>query len=232
MAETSDHPVRRVWVTRAEPRASRTAERLQTLGFEPVVAPLLEIRFLTPVVDLADIAALAFTSINGVAAFSRLSGERAFPVFTVGDATARAARDAGFSQVQSASGDLCALSALIRDAGPSGPVLHPVAREPAGDLSTLVGRSITIRPFVVYETIETARATPQAFDDVLVHSPRGAKALAKRLSGTAMNDARIIAISPAAAEPLASLNLTQIRIADVPNETAMIAALGKPGVSL
>ena len=34
----------RVWITRAQPGAARTAARLTALGFEPVVAPLLAIR--------------------------------------------------------------------------------------------------------------------------------------------------------------------------------------------
>lgn len=232
MAETAAGPIRTVWVTRAEPGATRTAERLTALGFEPVVVPLLATRFLTPVLDLTGITGLAFTSVNGVTAFCRLSGARALPVFAVGDTTAQAARDAGFSHAQSASGDLYALATLIQNAELSGPVLHPVAREPAGDLSALVGAAITIRSVAVYETIETEPSTPPAFDAVLIHSPRAARALAKTLSGIAMGDTRAIAISLAAAEPLAGLDLTQIRIADAPNETAMIAALGKPGVSL
>ena len=86
--------VRRVWVTRAEPGASRTAARLGALGFEPVVAPLLTIRTLTPVIDLSGVAALAFTSVNGVTAFAALNADRDKPVFAVGDATAEAAREA------------------------------------------------------------------------------------------------------------------------------------------
>ena len=57
----------RVWITRAEPGAARTAARLRDIGLEPVVAPLLAIVNLTPPVpDLAPFTALAFTSINGV----------------------------------------------------------------------------------------------------------------------------------------------------------------------
>lgn len=232
MAETDARPIRTVWVTRAEPGATRTAGRLMVLGFQPVVVPLLALRFLTPVLDMTGIKALTFTSVNGVASFSALSSERNLPVFAVGDTTAQTARDSGFSQVQSASGDLSALATLIQRTGQSGPMLHPVAREPAGDLSALVGAAITIRSVPVYETIETEPSTPPAFDAVLIHSPRAARALAKTLSGIAMGDTRAVAISLAAAEPLAGLDLTQIRIADAPNETAMIAALGKPGVSL
>jgi len=94
--------IRRVWVTRAEPGAARTAVRLTALGFEPLVAPVLAIRPLSPAIDLTDIAALAFTSVNGVAAFAARTPERDRPVFTVGDATAQAARDAGFTDVRSA----------------------------------------------------------------------------------------------------------------------------------
>ena len=57
---------KRVWITRAEPGAARTAARLRDMGFEPIVAPLLAIKHLTPpVLDLAPFAALAFTSVNG-----------------------------------------------------------------------------------------------------------------------------------------------------------------------
>jgi uroporphyrinogen-III synthase len=64
-------------------------------------------------IDLTHVAALAFTSVNGVEAFARLSAERRSPVFAVGDRTARAAREAGFADVVSADGDVEALAALI-----------------------------------------------------------------------------------------------------------------------
>ncbi|WP_284222549.1 uroporphyrinogen-III synthase, partial [Brevundimonas denitrificans] len=84
--------IRRVWVTRAEPGASRTADRLTARGFDPVIAPLLAIRPIPQAPpDLTGIAALAFTSANGVAAFGALTPDRTRPVFTVGDATAQAA---------------------------------------------------------------------------------------------------------------------------------------------
>ena len=61
----------RVWITRAEPGASRTAARLRDMGLEPILASLLAVEPLTPVLpDLATFNALAFTSPNGVAAFA------------------------------------------------------------------------------------------------------------------------------------------------------------------
>ena len=98
---------KRVWITRAEPGAARTAARLRDMGFEPIVAPLLAIEQLTPPVpDLATFAALAFTSVNGVAAFAALTPGRDLPVFAVGDATAQAALDAGFADVRSIAGGI------------------------------------------------------------------------------------------------------------------------------
>ena len=94
----------------------------------PAVAPLLAIRPIPqPAPDLTGVAALAFTSANGVAAFAALTPDRSRPVFTVGDATAQAARAAGFARVESAGGDLDRLAALITAQG-SGAGPRPFAR--------------------------------------------------------------------------------------------------------
>ena len=104
----------RVWVTRAQPGADRTAARLRALGFVPVVLPLLALRSIAqPAPDLSDVSALTFTSRNAVTVFAGLTPERLLPVFAVGDATAGAARAAGFSDVLSAVGDVEALARLI-----------------------------------------------------------------------------------------------------------------------
>lgn len=215
-------------MTRAEPGASRTAGRLAALGFEAVLAPLLEIRSL-PVVapDLEGISALAFTSVNGVTAFSTLTPRRSHPVFAVGDATAAAARAEGFDVVRSAAGALGDLADLLR-AEASGRVLVPGAQEPAGDLPALLaGSPIEAIPFPVYEAVETGAPAPTAFDAVLAHSPRGALALAGH-GADAMRGRLVIAISTAAAAPLAGLGFREIRVAAQPTENGMMEALGNP----
>src|ERR1700760_3247119 len=92
----------KIWITRAQPGADATAERVRLMGHEPIIAPLLAVK-LAPGVDvsLSGVAALAFTSANGVRAFADLSGERAIRVFAVGAATAEAAKAAGFRLVLS-----------------------------------------------------------------------------------------------------------------------------------
>ena len=95
----------RIWITRAQPEAEATAGRIRALRHEPVVAPVLEVRPSLDAPALEGVGALAFTSRNGVRAFVALTPERDLQVFTVGDATAAAAREAGFTDVASASGD-------------------------------------------------------------------------------------------------------------------------------
>lgn len=223
-------PIRRVWITRAEPGASRTAERLRALGFEPVVRPLLAIRYLSPTLDLGGIDAIAFTSRNGVAAFATLNPERGWPVLAVGDATAEAARVAGFASVTSAQGDVEALARLICDTHPSeATILHVAASVTAGDLASAVGSDIKVRTIVAYEAFETGVAAPDPFDAVLIHSPRAARVLASALTAELAKRRVAVVISEAAAAPLAGLGFGDVRIADQPNDASLTAALGKPG---
>jgi uroporphyrinogen-III synthase len=216
-------------VTRAEPGAARTAARLATLGFDPVVAPLLAIQPLAPPrPDLEGVAALAFTSANGVAAFAELTGVPPLPVFTVGDATAEAARALGFADVRSAGGAVEDLARLLVRTGPTGGIiLAPGAREPAGDLAALVGGDKRVRRLAVYDVVGTDRATSAAFDAVLIHSPRAARALAERRGPVAAG--RLAAtISPAAAAPLSGLGFREVRVAAAPTEAALLRTLGNP----
>lgn len=225
-------PIRRVWVTRAKPGAARTADRLTALGFEPVVVPLLTLAPLPGALDAAPppdaVAVLALTSPNGVEAFAPLIPRfRDHPVFAVGDATAEAARAAGFADVRSASGDIHALARLIAAEAPPGPLLAPGAREPAGDLPALLpGRPVQRLP--VYAAFETHAPAPGAFDAVMLHSPRAARALATDLPRAASSGRLAICISDAAAAPLRPFDFTTIHIAAAPDEPSMLSALGKP----
>lgn len=215
-------------MTRAQPGAARTAARLEALGFAAITAPVLTIRPIEQAApDLTGYSALAFTSPNGVAAFARLEADRSLPVFAVGDATAETARAAGFTDVVSAGGAVADLARLIR-ARAQGSVLAPGALEPAGDLRALAGE-IEVRPLAVYEAVETGAAAPEAFDAVLVHSPRGGRAVARTLGAGGGAERLAVAISRAAAAPLSAAGFARVRIAAEPTERAMFEALGNPG---
>lgn len=176
------------------------------------------------------VTALAFTSRNGVDAFAGLSAGRALPVFTVGDATADAARAHGFASVRSADGALADLAdLLITEAPGSGPgqglVLVPGALEPAGDLPALLANHVRARALPVYEAVETGVAPPTGFDAVLIHSARAARAL--RALGPFSGEAAVV-LSAAAASGLGDGAGLEIRSAAAPDESALLEALGKP----
>ena len=220
----------RVWITRARPGAERTAAALSARGFTPVVAPALALVPLDTPLDLTGVAGLAFTSRNGVAAFADRTPRRDWPVFTVGDATAEAARAGGFTRVHSADGALDDLVALIAAAWPAdgGLILAPGPRDPAGDLTAALTGRVEVRALPLYAALETDLAPPGAFDAVLVHSPRAARVLAARLAAADVGSRLLVAISPAAAAPLEGAGFAEIRIARRPTEDSLLAALGNP----
>jgi uroporphyrinogen-III synthase len=217
----------RIWITRTQPGASDTAERLCALGHEPVIDPVLEVRKLTPKIDLDGVTALAFTSRNGVEAFAALSPTRDLPLFVVGDATADAARAAGFASVRSAGGDVEALAELINV---EGLVLCPGAAEPATDLPTLLARrGVETRAAAVYETVAlhptTALSQLAALDAVLVHSPKAARVLAGLIAPAAAPHLLFACISEKAAKPLIDAGHQKLRAAQFPDEAGLLKLL-------
>lgn len=224
----------RFWVTRAEPGATATGARLKALGHEALVAPVIGI---VPVegarIDLAGVGALAFTSANGVQAFAGLSAMRGLPVYAVGDATAEAAKAAGFSEVVSADGDVAALAVLIaaRRGDWAGAVLHPSAAKPAGELAgALAAAGVEARTVPVYD-IRVAEALSAAvaealaagaLDGVLIHSPSAARATAALLPPEAAERLAAFALSQACAAPLAALGFRLLEVAPFPRDEALL----------
>lgn len=227
----------RIWITRALPGAEETAARIRAMALPALVDPLLAVVPLSPSIELEGVAALAFTSVNGVEAFARLSADRSRPVFAVGDRTARAAREAGFAEVASADGDVEALAALIAAQAPGigGEVLNPGAAEPAGDMvSSLEAAGLKARRVAVYETVERDPA-PETLDQlgsmaaVLVHSPRAAGKLAQVLQARPAPSLRALCLSPAVAVPLEALveagKLASVTASPHPSEAALLNLL-------
>lgn len=221
----------RLWVTRTQPQAEATAARLRALGHAPVVAPVLEVRSVT--VDPARLVgadALAFTSQAAVAAFAAQSPERGLPVFVVGEATAAAARAAGFAQVTppAAGGDVRALADQIAGAArrPAA-LLNPTARAPAADLPALLAeRGISARGVVIYETAPTPLAgAPVGIDGVLIHSARAAEQVALRVAPALAATLSLYALSDAAAAGLRNLGFARILVAEHPDEAALLRRL-------
>lgn len=213
---------RTVWITRTQPGADATAKRVRAMGHLALVEPLFEVRDLDADLRLQEAAALAFTSANAVRALATRTADRSLRVFAVGEATALAAREVGFRQVLSTRGDVSALVAGIasRKRELNGPVIHLGGADLAGDLvGDLARHGVIAYAITLYETVERHAPTKvieclESIDDVLVHSPRGAKALAATLRDFAAPTLRAICLSRAVAQPLARMR-TSGRIGSV-----------------
>ncbi len=171
----------RVAITRAQPEADRTAERVRARGAEAIVTPLLTIVPCGYDTSTEGAQAVIFTSTNGVRAFPDVRGARDRVVLTVGDATAEAAREAGFSDVRSADGDVFTLAALAKATldPAKGKLIHIAGDHVAGDLGgelRAAGFSVERRlAYASVAAIDLPVGLRGPLDIVLFHSVRAAE---------------------------------------------------------
>jgi uroporphyrinogen-III synthase len=213
----------RLWVTRSQPGAERTAEALRAKGHEPVVQPVLIVEPIPAQLDLEGVAALAFTSGHAVAAFARQSPRRDLVCYVTGQGTTTEARAAGFAEVGSAGGDAADLARLILADPPSGPVFWPRAETPAQDLAALLRKGgVQVREVPVYRTSMSRESPPAGLGGVLIHSARGAEAVRGVMPAAEASKLQLFALSAAAAQPLKDLAFTAVAIAPEPTELALV----------
>lgn len=232
-----------VLVTRPIYYARSLAAALAARGYGALVAPMLTIapaEGVEPPLDLAGVQALLFTSANGARVFAGLSEARDLPVFAVGDASAGAAREAGFARVESAGGDIADLARLVAEhLDPKGGALyHAAASKVAGDLTGfLEGRGFSVRRDVLYDAVAATRLTKElrtalvagSLDVATFFSPRSAETFVSLIQDAGLDGActRTVALSlsDAVAEKLRALSWAGIEVAARPNQDSLLACL-------
>ncbi len=232
----------RVLVTRAQPEAHETAKRLAALGHEAIVSPVLEISFLPGALDPTGIQALLFSSAAAAHALAHEEKLKTIPVLAVGDATARAAREAGFDDVRSAKGAGADLIALAQTTlSPSGPmVLHASGADTAVDIpEALRAHGFNAGRICVYQAeparaltgtaLDRLRAKPPRLDAVLFHSARGAESFVALLGARNLREAAAslsaLCMSARVAEAAKALPWKEILVAPAPREDALLSLL-------
>ncbi|HVL77816.1 MAG TPA: uroporphyrinogen-III synthase [Sphingomicrobium sp.] len=214
--------MRRLVVLRPEPAAGATVARARRIGLEALAIPLFRVE---PVAweapDQSRFDALLLTSAHAV----RHGGEglerfRGLPVHAVGEATAQAAREAGFGIATTGDWGIDRLLGLI---DPALRLLHL-----CGEHRSAAGKArqeITAIP--VYRS--AAIPAPADFDTiegvvVAVHSPRAAERLAELVEARGLNRAtiRIAAISEAAAAA-AGAGWERVEASPTPDEPGLLA---------
>lgn len=233
----------RLLVTRPRPDAEHTAELLRHAGHEPIVTPLLEIVPANPPGEIpqSGVQAYLVTSANGARALAAATDRHDVRVFAVGDASAGAARDAGFADVQSADGDVDDLAGLVRECldPADGMLVHAVGSVSAGNLAgTLAAAGFDARAVVLYEArvfdVLPAAAgealRDKRADGVLLYSPRTARsfaALAEKAGlAPALGSVRAFCLSDAVAKALPDRLFAGVQVADRPDQAALFELFG------
>lgn len=215
-----------VLVLRPAPDNARTADVLRAAGFEPLCYPLFRIEPVTwspPVPAAFD--ALLLTSVNTLRFGGRgLELYRPMPCFAVGEATAAAARAAGFADVRTGGGNIAATLPAIRASG-FGRLLHPGG----ADRSAFDEGGFSVSAVPVYRAVPTGDTAGLAAlrpDAALVHSPRAGERLAALMEAPERASIVVVAISPAALDACGD-GWHGAAAAMAPREDSMIAALQK-----
>jgi uroporphyrinogen-III synthase len=208
-------------VLRPEPGNAATVARIIAAGHRPVALPLFAVRALpwTPP-DPAAHDALILTSANtlrhGGDALARL---RALPVLAVGEATAAAARAAGFTVLLTGTHDAAHLIARAAEHGITR-ALHLGGRERTMPDSRVVAASIALyasEPLPIAPT-QLARLDGSV---ALLHSARAARRLAD-LAADRMAIG-VAALSPAVRDA-AGPGWRAVTVAPAPDDASLIAA--------
>jgi uroporphyrinogen-III synthase len=234
----------RILVTRPQPGSTQTAAALKERGYEPIATPLMQIETLSTVdPDAGPWSAILLTSANavgGIADLARRDDRRTVPIFAVGDRTAKAARDQGFTDVTSAIGDVNDLANLVRARlKPPARLLYPSGEERSGDLAGSLRAKNFILDVVVVYRIMAVRTLPEAaaaairdgVDGVFHFSWRSAETFVKAAGNAGLLEialARPIhyCLSDQVAEPLRAAGAANIRVADRPDEVSLLELCG------
>jgi uroporphyrinogen-III synthase len=150
---------------------------------------------------------------------------RHLPVFAVGGATARAALEAGFTDVRAAGGTAQALLDAVAAAGITS-IVHLAGEDRT---ASVVPTGLAVATRTVYRAQLLPLAALPAVDWVLLYSPRTAAHFAAEVErlGVARSSVNVAAIS-AATLAAAGDGWRETAVASEPSEDALLAAIGIP----
>jgi uroporphyrinogen-III synthase len=212
----------KILVLRPQPGAGETAARARALGLEVVVAPLFAVRPLAwSPPDPAGFDAVMLTSASAARqASDGLTPFKSLPCYAVGEATAAAAREAGFADIRIGPDDGAALLLMMAEDGVK------AAFHACGEDHLALGHpAIAITRVPVYAA-EAAERLPVAAEGALalLHSPRAATLFA-RLAGDRARIA-VAAISARTARA-AGEGWRRVAVAARPRDEALLELAAK-----
>jgi uroporphyrinogen-III synthase len=222
-------------VTRPIEDAQLLAEKLEGLGHEAIIVPLLEIVPRSDVV-LPDInfQAVCVSSANGLIAKADLSVFHHIAFFAIGPQSALEARRQGFDHVHDKGGNVEGLVQVIcKSLKPeNGPILYLSGSETTGDLEgKLKNHGFSVSRIIVYDALPRAVAELSGLitgaDGVLLYSPRTTKLWVAQVLAHGL-DERVQNLKHFCLSANVAANLPQAwvkYISQTPNENGMLTLL-------
>jgi uroporphyrinogen-III synthase len=232
----------RVLVLRSQSSAAETAAQLHARGHESIIAPLMWIEIIARAnLAAGPWAAFLLTSVHalrGLADQIDRDAVRRVPIFTVGQRTAQQISQRGFPSVTSADGNVNDLAELVAARlTPPARLLYLAGEDRFGDLAgKLSAKGFAVDTVIVYRAVMAENLPQPALDalangvDVILHySRRSAEAYvnaARRSDVLAKALAPLhLCLSAQIAEPLAGAGATLIKVADRPNQAALLGLI-------
>jgi uroporphyrinogen-III synthase len=231
----------RILVTRPEPEASALASQLRARGHSAVLAPMLRIAFVPLAPAVTDgVQALIATSRNGLRALdgdARLEQLRRLRIFVVGDGTAAAAQERGFTAINVGDGAAASLVGLINEQcrPAQGPLLHLAGerlafdvKQPLEQLGFVVQQPVVYSAQAVEQLPEPARdhLAAHSLDAAILMSPQTAAIYVTLVQALGFQEharhVRYLTLSAAVAERLAPLAPTHVTWPDYPSAEEML----------
>lgn len=229
-------------LTRPEEDNQKLANILVRLNHKVSCEPLLNIIYYeNETIKLHDFQAVLFTSANGVRALSKNGQDRNIPCYTVGDATAAEAKQAGFKTITSAAGNIHNLAEIIiksRDPK-NGPLLHISGKDMAGDLGGVLRNSgFSVTQHQLYKAVKTPHLSQKTKDMITAreithipfYSPRTAKIFSDLIQSENLSPhltkMTAVCLSSAVSDMINSLSWHKIVIAKQPNQFNLFNMIG------
>jgi uroporphyrinogen-III synthase len=227
----------RVLVVRPEAQASASAARLAAAGHDPLVAPVLSIEATGAPPPAGPFAAVVVTSANAAPALFSLKQASDLPVFAVGRRTAAMLDTMGCGPTVSAP-DAVSLARLVAEQLAPARLLLIAGRDRKGEPAASLARlGCQVAVWEAYHAIaapnlpETARDALAGGDlDAVLHYSRRSAETALALVAAAGLHAdfgmlRHLCLSDDVAEGLSGLSGATVKVADRPDEDALLALL-------
>lgn len=228
-------------ITRPIDGARRFAQDAEAAGFAVLLDPMLRLTP-RPAPDPSvwnDTQAILLTSPTAAPLAGKLAPAE-IKVLAVGDATAIAARAAGFQSVASAAGDARALAKMaINDLSPGGGrVIHAAGAQRAGDLAGALGAAgFDALTVVLYDQIPAERLGAEtlealrdrAIDYASFFSPQTGARFARLVQDSGMAEnlscVHAFALSEAVSGAISDVSWQSVAIAEKPTSNALLACL-------